>query len=80
MRTKRFSSIAMGIGRLAVGQVANLIGTPVLSSRVSDLEHDLEAANAESIRAQEQLGSDISLVAGALDLNAASMLDNRWMW
>ena len=42
-----------------------------MGSRVSDLEHRIDAANIESIRARERLGADISLVAKAVDLNAA---------
>ena len=51
LKTKRFSGIAMGIGGIAVSQVAQLIGTAYLGSRVSELEQRIDAANIESIRA-----------------------------
>ena len=71
LRIKRFSSIAVGIGGIAVSQIAQLIGTAYLESRVSDLEHRIDAVNLESIRARERLGEDISVVAKAVDLNTA---------
>ena len=40
--SRRFSSITMGIGGLAVGQLTQAIGTAILSTRVSDLDTTLK--------------------------------------
>ena len=70
MKIKRFSSIAVGIGGLAVSQIAQLIGTAYLGGRVSDLEQRIEAVNLDSIRASERLEDSVYIMAKAVDLNA----------
>jgi len=61
----------MGIGSLVVGQVANAIGTAVLSGKVLNLQCRIDEVNAISIRARGQLGNEISMVAGRVDMNSA---------
>ena len=69
LRTKRFSSMAVGIGGLVVSQIAQLITTVVVADQVSGLEDRIEAVNLDSKTAYKRVSESVSLLAKEVDLN-----------
>ena len=70
MRTKRFSPIVAGMGMLAAGQMAQLIGTAFLEAKVSRLETRIQVLNLESKKVVKRVESSMSVLAKAIDLNS----------
>ena len=70
LRVKRFSPIVAGMGMLAAGQMAQLIGTAFLEAKVSRLETRIQVLNLESKKVVKRIESSMSVLAKAIDLNS----------